>query len=51
MALNRESLEQIYTNMILWEDKEARIWQWRKDSFFDIWCWENWTPTFMKESD
>lgn len=25
--------------------KEARITQWRKDSSFNKWCWDNWTAT------
>ena len=29
-------------------DKGGRIIQWRKDSLFNKWCWENWSPTYRR---
>ena len=26
-------------------DKRGKYIQWRKDSFFNKWCWENWTAS------
>ena len=29
-------------------NKGGKNTQWRKDSFFSKWCWENWTATFKE---
>ena len=29
-------------------DKGGKSIQWRKDSIFNKWCWENWTATFKR---
>ena len=29
-------------------DKGGKTIQWRKESFFIKWCWENWTATCKK---
>jgi len=32
----------------LFYDKEGKNIQWRKDSFFNKWCWENWAIIFKR---
>ena len=29
-------------------EKGGKTLQWRKDSLFNKWCWENWTATFKR---
>ena len=36
----------IYGQMIF--DKSAKTIQWRKDSLFNKWCWENWISTLKR---
>ena len=42
-VINKESYPHTYGHLIY--DKEGRNIQWRKDSLFNKWCWENWTAT------
>ena len=37
-----------HTHGQLTYDKGGKAIQWRKDSLFNMWCWENWTATYKR---
>ena len=41
---------ELRTNLYLHDNlrQKSKNIQWRKDSFFDKWCWGNWTPTYER---
>ena len=43
MEQNPEMDSQLYGQLIF--DKAGKNIQWKRDSLFNKWCWENWTAT------
>ena len=46
-TLRRKPCPCEYTQLIF--DKGAKAEQWRKDSCFNKWCWNNWTSIYKKK--
>ena len=48
--MNQETHPEInlHTYLYLIYDKGDKNIQWRKDSFFNEWCWENWTVSYKR---